>query len=75
MRWDITNRGKDQITFQLALSPHVKAPDSVTGGKATLTRGTVSLNLEGFDSMTNTPTGALLISNIKAGTAKQISLH
>ena len=74
MHWTITNRGKDQITFQLALSPHVKAPDSVTGGKATLTRGTAFLNLEGFDSITNTPTGALLMSNIKAGTAKSILL-
>ena len=74
MQWTITNSGKDQITFQVALSPHVKAPDSITGGKATLTRGTAILHLEGFDSITNTPTGALLISNIKARTAKQISL-
>jgi sialate O-acetylesterase len=74
MQWTITNRGKDQITFQLALSPHVKAPGLLTDGKAALTRGTAVLEIGGFDSITNTPTGALLISNIKAGTAKQISL-
>jgi sialate O-acetylesterase len=74
MHWTLTNRGKDTLTFQLALSPHVKAPDSIADDKATLSRGTVSLNLEGFDSITNTPSGALLRSQIKAGTAKSFSL-
>jgi hypothetical protein len=75
MHWSITNRGKDQITFQLALSPLVKAPDSVIDGKATLTRGTATLNLAGFDSITNTPAGRVMISNIKAGTSKTIALN
>jgi sialate O-acetylesterase len=74
MRWTITNRSKDPISFQLALSPHVKSPDSVTDAKATLTRGNATLNVEGFDSITNSPTGALLISNIKPGAARSISL-
>ena len=74
MQWTITNRGKEPITFQLALSPHVKVPDSVPDGKATLTRGTAILHLEGFDSITNTPAGAWLLSNIKAGAAKSLSL-
>ena len=74
MQWTITNDGKDPITFQVALSPHVKAPDSISEGKATLTRGSAILNVEGFDTITNTATGAMLSSNIKAGTVKTISL-
>ena len=75
MQWTLTNRGKDLITFQLALSSLVKAPGSLTDGRAMLTRGTAFLNVDGFDSITNTPTGALLISRIKAGAAKQFSLN
>jgi len=74
MRWTITNDGKDPITFQLALSPHVKTSDVASDGKATLTRGSAILNVEGFDTITNTATGAMLSSNIKAGTVKTISL-
>ncbi len=75
MHWTITNRGKDAITFQLALSPLVKAPDEIGDGKAVLTRDKASLSLEGFEAITNTATGAVLRSNIKAGTAKSISLN
>ena len=75
MQWTLTNRGKDLITFQLALSSLVKAPGSLTDGRAMLTRGTAFLNVDAFYSITNTPTGALLISRIKAGAAKQFSLN
>jgi hypothetical protein len=74
MLWTITNRGIDPITFQLALSPHVRAPDSLTDGRAALTRGSAALTISGFDSITNTATGALLISQIKAGSANTIAL-
>jgi sialate O-acetylesterase len=74
MRWTITNGGKDPIAFQLALSPHAKAADSIGDGKVTLTCGSVTLGVEGFDAITNTATGAMLSSNIKAGTAKSITL-
>jgi hypothetical protein len=73
MQWTIQNRSKEAITFRLALSPYVKSPDSVVDGKVTLARGTAAITLEGFDSITNTPTGALLISQVKAGAAKSIS--
>ena len=74
MRWTITNGGKDPIAFQLALSPHAKAPNSIGDGKVTLTCGSATLDVEGFDAITNTATGAILSSNIKAGTAKSITL-
>ena len=74
IHWAITNGGKDSLTFQLALSPHVKAPDAISGGKATLTRGSAVLSVEGFDSITNTPTGPLLLSHLNAGTARSLLL-
>jgi len=75
MRWNLTNRGKDPISFQLALSPHVRAPEFLADGKATITRGDSTLTLDGFDSITNTPTGTMLITQVKAGLAKTISLR
>ena len=74
MQWSIANRSKDPLTFKLALSPHVRAPDSVVDGRVTLTRGTATLSLEGFESITNTPTGALLMSRIPGGGTKSILL-
>jgi sialate O-acetylesterase len=75
MQWTLTNRSKDAITYQLALSSLVRVQDSVAASKTTVYRGDTSLTLEGFDSITNTPTGALLISNIKPGAATTISLR
>lgn len=74
LRWTFTNRGKDAITFELALSPHVRAPDSLAEGQATVTRGSASLTLTGFDSITNTPTGTVLISQVKSGSVNTILL-
>jgi sialate O-acetylesterase len=75
MQWTITNGGKDPIAFQLALSPHVKAPGSISNGKLVLTRGGAVLNVEGFDTMTNTVTGVVLSTSIKAGNSKTILLN
>lgn len=73
MQWTIQNRSKDAITFHLALSPFVKAPDPIADGKVTLARGSATISLEDVDSMTNTPTGLLLSSRIKAGASKTFS--
>jgi sialate O-acetylesterase len=75
MEWAITNGGKEPITFQLALSPQVKAPDSISEGKATLTRGKAVLKVQGFDTITNTATGALLKTSIKSGDARTIAFE
>jgi sialate O-acetylesterase len=72
--WTITNGGKDPIAFQLALSPQVKILDSLVDGKVTLARGTATIRVEGFDTLTNLPTGPLLISAVGAGSTKSISL-
>jgi len=74
MQWTITNRGNETLTFQLALSPHVQAPDAITNGLARLARGPAILNAEGFDTITNTLTGAILSTRIESGRAKSIFL-
>jgi hypothetical protein len=74
MRWTFRNEGRDPLTFQLALSPFVKVPAALDDGKATLRRGNAILQLEGFDTITNTPTGPVLSCAIKAGAAKSIVL-
>lgn len=74
MLWTITNRGNETLTFQLALSPHVQVPEAITNGLARLVRGPAILNVEGFDTITNTLTGALLSTHIAAGATKSISL-
>jgi sialate O-acetylesterase len=74
LHWTIHNQGKDPVTFQLALSPHVKVLDSASEGPVTVARGTNRVTLTGFDSITNTPTGPWLIGLIKAGATKSISL-
>ena len=74
MQWTINNYGKDPITFQLALSPQVTVLDSTSESPVTVTRGTNRVTLAGFDSITNTPTGAWLRGLVKAGATKSISL-
>jgi sialate O-acetylesterase len=73
-QWTVQNHGKDPIAFQLALSPLVQTPNPLTDGKIVINRGTNSLIIEGFDGLTNTPTGALLRCQIKAGAARKITL-
>jgi hypothetical protein len=74
MQWLIHNQGKEPITFQLGLSPQVKVLESASDGPVTVARGTNQVTLTGFDSITNTPTGARLIGMVKAGATKSISL-
>ena len=75
MQWNVQNSGKDPIIFQLALSPFVKVPGPIEDGATTLTRGTNTLTMLGFDSMTNTLTGTLLICQVKSGTTRSITMH
>jgi sialate O-acetylesterase len=73
MQWTIHNRSKDPITFQLSLSPQVKVLDSTSEGPVIVARGTNRVTLTGFDTITNTPTGAWLLGQVKAGGTKSIS--
>jgi sialate O-acetylesterase len=74
MNWTIQNHGKDPITFQLALSPLVKVTESLVEGTMAMARGTNSVTVQGFDSVTNTPTGNLLSCQVKAGATQLITL-
>lgn len=74
MQWLIHNQGKEPITFQLALSPQVTVLDSTSDGLVNVARGTNRVTLTGFDSITNSPTGARLLGTVKPGATKSISL-
>jgi hypothetical protein len=74
MNWMIQNHGKDPITFQLALSPFVKVTAPLVEGTMVIARGTNSVTVQGFDSLTNTPTGNLLSCQVKAGATRSITL-
>ena len=75
MEWGITNRGKDAILFQLALSPGVSVSDSNPKDRVVLKQGNAVLTIEGFDSATNTPTGRILVANIGGTTARRLRLQ
>jgi sialate O-acetylesterase len=74
MQWSLTNGSKEPITFQLALSPLVTVSGMASNGTVTLHRGTAALNIEGFETLTHTPTGALLSCTIKPGADRSLSL-
>lgn len=74
MNWFIQNRGKDPITFQLALSPFAQIAAPLVESVTTLARGTNSVTVEGFNTLTNTPTGTLLSCTIKPGATQAITL-
>lgn len=74
MNWTIQNHGKDAITFQLALSPLVKVTGQPETGAMTLARGTNAVTVQGFDSLTDTPTGPRLSCQVKAGASQALSL-
>src|SRR5436190_8710195 len=74
LHWTIHNDAKDPINFQLALSPQVKVMDAASDGPFIIVRGTNRVTVTGFESITNTPTGAWLMALVKPGATKSISL-
>jgi hypothetical protein len=75
MEWGITNRGKDAIRFQLALSPGVSVSDSNPKDRVVLKQGNTVLTIEGFDSVTNTAAGRILVADIGGATARRLRLQ
>jgi sialate O-acetylesterase len=75
MEWGITNRGKDAIRFQVALSPGVSLPDSSPKGQVILKQGYAVLAIEGLASVTNTATGKILVTDIGGTTARSLMLR
>jgi sialate O-acetylesterase len=75
MEWGITNRSKDAIRFQLALSPGVSVSDSNPKERVVLKQGNAVLTIEGFDSVTNTAAGRILVADIGGATARRLRLQ
>jgi sialate O-acetylesterase len=75
LEWGITNRGKDAIRFQLALSPGVSVSDSNLKSQVVLKQGNALLAVEGVDSVTNTANGRFLVTDIGGTTARRWRLE
>jgi len=75
MEWGITNRGKDAIQFQLALSPGVSVSASNPKGWVVLKQGNAVLAIEGVDSVSDIAKGKLLITDIGGATARRLRLQ
>ena len=75
MEWGITNRGKDAIRFQLALSPGVHVSDTNPAGRVVLKEGKGVLTIEGMHSVTNAVGGRIVITEIGGATARHLRLE
>ena len=70
MEWAITNRGKEAIKFQLALSPGVSVSDSNSKDRIVLKRGNALLSIEGVDSVVHTAKTEMLVTDIAGGASR-----
>ncbi len=75
MEWGITNRGKDAIRFQLALSPEVRVSEANSEDRVVLNEGKEVLTIEGMHSATNAAGGKILVTDIGAATARRLRLQ
>ena len=72
MEWVLTNRGKDDIQFSVALGSTV-AVAPLTGTKSfTLTHKKSSISINGMDSVTDSDNGKVLQLTVKGGTDRKI---
>jgi sialate O-acetylesterase len=71
----ITNRGKDAIRFQLALSPGVIVSEGKPADRVALKEGKGVLTIEGMHSATNAVGGRIVITEIGGATARRLRLE
>ncbi len=74
MLWTLTNRGKDDATFNLALSPGVTASPQNDANPVTLTSKSSSVAIVGVDTISDSENGKVLHVVVKGGSSKQVSL-
>lgn len=72
MTWTLTNRGKDPITFRIALLPQVACSNETSGGKFKLAHDKSVLRVSGIGSASRSDEGTMLQTTIKGGTSKEI---
>ncbi len=72
MTWRLTNRGKDPISFRIALLPQVACSNEKATGTLKLAHGNSVLRLSGIDSASRSYEGTMLQTTVKGGTSKVI---
>ncbi len=75
MEWGITNRGKDAVRFQLALSPGVNVSEAKAGDRVVLKAGNGALTIEGMHSATNVAGGSIVVTDISGGSVRHLRLQ
>jgi hypothetical protein len=73
MSWTLTNRGKDPVSFRIALSLQVAATDTRIE-PVELKRGNAVLLVSGIDSVSKSDDGKVLEAVVKAGAEKRLTL-
>ncbi|MGE5611919.1 MAG: sialate O-acetylesterase [Bacillota bacterium] len=74
MDWTLMNRGRDEITFRIALASEVVIAPQQTGEPMKLSRGKASLTITGIDSVSDSEDGKVLQVVVKGGTTKRLTL-
>ena len=72
MTWTLTNRGKDPITFRIALLPQVNCSNEASDGEFKLAHGKSVLHVSGIDSASHSDEGTMLQTTVKGGASKEI---
>ena len=72
MTWTLTNRGKDPITFRIALLPQVVCSNDTSVGSFKLAHAKSLLRVSGIDSASPSDEGTMLQTAVKGGASKEI---
>jgi sialate O-acetylesterase len=75
MAWTLTNRGKDDAKFNLALSPRVAVSRQNDADPVTLGSKSSSVAITGVDSISDSENGKVLQVVVKGGASKQLTLN
>jgi hypothetical protein len=74
MTWTLTNRGKEEAKFNMALSPSVTVSRKDNTHPAKLTSKQSSVVVTGIDSISDSENGRVLHMVVKGGSSKQLML-
>lgn len=72
MSWTLTNRGKDPISFRIALLPQVTCSNEKAAGAFRLVYGKSVLLVTGIDAASRSDEGTMLQTTVKGAASKEI---
>ncbi len=73
MQWDFVNKGKNEVRFNVALSPQVTITQQKDGNEVTLHCGTSSMTITGVDSILSAE--HKLQFTVKVGSSKSVAIE